>query len=299
MHKFYIYIILVFLALMPRVSASGQELRLPVVPDTLCAPHERAAYVVEHFWDNMCFADTALSHNREWMEQNFVNFLSVIPHAPAEAVDSAFANLLRHAGTNEGAIAVVYELAEQYLNEWQSPMYNQDFFISFLSAATTEPSLSALYGDRSRYLLEVAQKNRPGNIATDFAFVQADGSEHTLHQWLKRPTLLVLYSADCDHCRKVIEQLKQHAALAAAVEQGTVNVLAVCIDDDMALWRSQLATMPKQWTVGFDGGKIMDNESYELSDLPAIYLLDADCRVRIKELHDLSALNGEKLQKML
>ena len=57
--------------------------------------------------------------------------------------------------------------------------------------------------------------------------------------------------------------------------------------------------MPEQWTVGFDGGKIMDNESYELSDLPAIYLLDADCRVSIKELHDLSALNDEKLQKML
>ena len=299
MHKFYIYIILVFLALMPRVSASGQELRLPVVPDTLCAPHERAAYVVEHFWDNMCFADTALSHNREWMEQNFVNFLSVMPHAPVEAVDTAFAGLLRCAAVDEGATAVVYDLAEQYLSEWQSPMHNDDFFISFLKAAIAEPAVCALYGDRSRYLLEVAQKNRPGNIATDFAFVQADGSEHTLHQWLKRPTLLVLYSADCDHCRKVIEQLKQHAALAAAVEQGTVNVLAVCIDDDMALWRSQLATMPKQWTVGFDGGKIMDNESYELSDLPAIYLLDADCRVRIKELHDLSALNDEKLQKML
>ena len=43
----------------------------------------------------------------------------------------------------------------------------------------------------------------------------------------------------------------------------------------------------------------MDAESYELSDLPAIYLLDADCRVRIKELHDLSALNDEKLRKML
>ena len=57
--------------------------------------------------------------------------------------------------------------------------------------------------------------------------------------------------------------------------------------------------MHKQWSVGVDGGKIMDNESYELSDLPAIYLLDADCRVRIKELHDLSALNDEKLRKML
>ena len=290
MKKFYIYIILVFLALMPCLSASGQELRLPVVPDTLRAPRERAAYVVEHFWDNMCFADTALSRNKAWMEQNFVNFLSVMPHAPVEAVDTAFAGLLRRAAVDEGATAVVYDLAEQYLSEWQSPMHNDDFFISFLKAAIAEPAVAALYGDRSRYLLEVVQKNRPGSIAADFGFVQADGSEHTLHKWLKQPTLLVLYSADCDHCRATIGQLRQHAALAAAVEQGKMSVLAVCIDDDMALWRSQSGSMPKQWTVGFDGGKIMDAESYELSDLPAIYLLDADCRVRLKEVHDLSAL---------
>ena len=109
MKKFYIYIILVFLALMPCLSASGQELRLPVVPDTLRAPRERAAYVVEHFWDNMCFADTALCRNKAWMEQNFVNFLSVMPHAPAEAVDTAFAGLLRRAAVDEGATAVVSE----------------------------------------------------------------------------------------------------------------------------------------------------------------------------------------------
>ncbi|MGN0213901.1 MAG: DUF5106 domain-containing protein [Muribaculaceae bacterium] len=292
MEKIKNLIILAVLAVMPCVIASGQDVQLPEMPHTQCAPSERATCCIEHFWDNMCFADTTLSHNCAFMEQNLKAFFAEMERAPVEAADSAFAQLLRRVSVDERALSVVYDVVEQCLNEWDSPLRNEDLFISFLKAALAEPATAVNYGDRTRYLLEVAMKNRPGSVAADFTFEQADDTKHSLHEWVKSPTLLVLYSADCDHCHEVLTQLQQHEALAYAVERGTMSVLAVCIDDNRDLWRSQLGVMPRQWTVGYDGGRIMDAESYELSALPAIYVLEADCRIRIKELRNLEELNS-------
>lgn len=254
---------------------------------SLCVPGKSAL----HFWDDICFADTA-ECSRMKLEHRFEQFLTLLSDEPIEVVDSAFTLLLRSAMIDASSMGAVYELAEFYLNGWDSPMRNEDFFISFLKAVLAEPALSDSYADRSRYLLAVAQKNRPGSIAADFVFEQADGTTNSLHQWVKQTTLLVLYSADCGHCAEVLTKLKQHDELAAAVEQGAMNVLAVCIDDNRELWRSQTGTLPKQWGVGYDGGSIMDADSYELSDLPAIYVLDSDCRVRIKELCNLDELGA-------
>lgn len=63
------------------LQGSPRELPLPEVPALLTAPEERAAYVLEHFWDGMDFRDTLRSRDRLFMEQCFVNFLSLFPHA--------------------------------------------------------------------------------------------------------------------------------------------------------------------------------------------------------------------------
>ena len=51
----------------------------------LTASEERAEYIISRFWDGMDFADTLRSRDRQFMEQNFVNFLSLFPHARQEA----------------------------------------------------------------------------------------------------------------------------------------------------------------------------------------------------------------------
>lgn len=48
-----------------------QDLPLSVTPSTLCIPHERAAYLWVHIWDDIDFADTLRSHHPAFMEQNF------------------------------------------------------------------------------------------------------------------------------------------------------------------------------------------------------------------------------------
>lgn len=57
-----------------------QDLPLPAIPATLRTPHERASYLLAHFWDSMSFADTLRSRNPGFMEQNLVTTTS--PSSP-------------------------------------------------------------------------------------------------------------------------------------------------------------------------------------------------------------------------
>ena len=116
------------------LQGSPRELPLPEVPALLTAPEERAAYVLEHFWDGMDFRDTLRSRDRLFMEQCFVNFLSLFPHALPQSLPSPVGRLLQRAAVDSVAFRLVNSLAEHYLDDPNSPMRNEEHYILFLEA---------------------------------------------------------------------------------------------------------------------------------------------------------------------
>ena len=92
-----------------------EELPLPSVPSTLRTAPERAAYVLTHFWDSMDFRDMLHCRNKAFLEQNFVNFVSLFPHASQEACALAVKRLMKAAETDTVVYALLAEMAEIYL----------------------------------------------------------------------------------------------------------------------------------------------------------------------------------------
>lgn len=115
------------------------DLPLPAIPATLRTPHERASYLLAHFWDSMSFADTLRSRNPGFMEQNLVNYLSLFPHAPAEARTRAVHLLMQRAEADKPAYLLLAELAEKYLYTIDSPMQSEEHFIPFLEETARTP----------------------------------------------------------------------------------------------------------------------------------------------------------------
>ena len=67
------------------------------------------------------------------MEQSFVDFLSVMPHASSDSVrDMAVGNMLSRAASDSLALDLTGWLAETYLNSTDSPMYSEGTYIMFL-----------------------------------------------------------------------------------------------------------------------------------------------------------------------
>lgn len=264
--------------------APVDELPLPAVPPTLRRPADRAAYLLEHFWDALSFGDTLRSRDRAFMEQHFSTFVSVFPHAGEPARRTAVRKLLERAEADTAAYVLLTEIAEKYLYETDSPLYSEADYQLFLEQFAEAPVLGEYGRVRPRWQLETVRKNRPGMTAADFAYTTRAGGRTTLHETpAGQSLLLIFYDPDCDHCREVLATLQQDPTLEQLTADGRLTVLAVYSGGDRALWRQTAAALPERWTVGYESGAMQERGAYVLRQLPTLYLLDRDKRVLLKE----------------
>lgn len=278
-----------------RENANAQapdELPLAEPPATLRTPAERAAWMVAHFWDAMDFRDTLRSRDRDFMEQQFANYLSLFPYADTAALRPALRRLVDGAAADSEALLLVGEIAEKYLYDPNSPMLDEGYFILFLEALVASDALDEAERIRPAYLLGAARKNRPGMPAADFAYLTRDGRRQTLRTTPGEQTLLLFYDPDCDHCREIMQALASSPRLRRAIAAGQLTVVALYADGDRAAWDRTKEQLPAEWIVGFDTGAIREGELYVLPAMPTLYLLDRDKRVVVKDL-PAGALIGE------
>ncbi len=286
--------LLVVLALLCACSPKGEaqaqeeggqtaELPLPNVPKELTSPTDRAEYIMLHFWDGMDFADTLRSHNKMFVELNFVNFLSLFPHATDDAVSRSLENLLHLASADHDALTLLCETAEKYLSEADSPMRNEEYYIAFLEEQLRLPNQSASDRLRPTMRLLTAKKNRQGTRATDFTYTTREGKRCTLHGTEAPMMLLAFYDPACSHCTDILHGLEVSEAITSRVADGSLSVLAIYTEGNRQLWDETKAGMPKEWTVGIDESNIVDSVLYDIPAMPVLYLLSRDKTVLLKD----------------
>ena len=283
--KYLIFIVACLLVVPTATADSIPELPLPNVPAVLQKPADRANYIITHFWDAMDFSDTPRSHNKAFMEQNFVNFISIFPYADEQAQQAAVGTLLNKAETDSAAYALLRDIAEKYLYEPNSPMLSEDYYLLFLEHLVNSTVLGEYGTLRLRRQLEAACKNRPGMTAADFAYTARDGNDNTLHKTAtKGDMLLIFYDPDCEHCKEIMGELQADKTLSDAVALGSIKVLAIYSGDDYQLWKDTAASLPAEWTVGYESGALQENGLYVLRAMPTLYVLDYNKKVKLKDV---------------
>lgn len=260
------------------------DLPLPAIPSTLRTPHERAAYLLAHFWDSMDFADTLRSRHPGFVEQNLVNYLSLFPHAQADARTLAVHSLMQRAEADKPAYLLLAELAETYLHTSDSPMRNEEHFIPFLEEQIRTPLLDETEKSRPRFLLAAALKNRQGTPATDFTYYTRNGQRQTLHATPSASRLLLLfYNPDCRHCRETIALLSSDLRFRQMLQDGLLTVLAINTENEHEAGTHAEYPLPAGWIAGTADSALTDKELYILPAMPTLYLLDEAKRVLLKE----------------
>lgn len=117
------------------VTAEELSLELPNVPVAISAPHEKAGFIAIHFWDNLDFTDSSKALNVDFMEQNFVDYLSIMPAVMATDRLKAFGALIEQASATPETLALILALGEKYLNHPDSPMLNSEYYSDFVKVA--------------------------------------------------------------------------------------------------------------------------------------------------------------------
>lgn len=253
---------------------TAKSFTLPEIPVMLQSNEERAQYIVLHYWDNFNFKDTALIHRADITEQAFANYVDLFSHTSLDVVDKSVNAMLDSAITADLEMFIhMTELYEKYLHDPNSPFRQEDYYIATLNSIINNPKVEQIYKTRPKFQLEMAMKNRVGDIAANFSFKLSNGQSMKLSGIRSPYVILFFNNPDCPDCARVKEILSQ-------LTDPGVKIATIYPDKDLDLWKK--ASYPQQWINGY-ASQLQDDQSYDLKAIPCLYLLDKDKRVVLKD----------------
>ncbi len=257
---------------------------LPTIPPMLNTPELRADYLVRHYWDYVNFADTNYIHHPEITEQAWVDYIDILKLVPEKNADAGLKKLFTQAEKEKISYLYLAELADKYLYDPNSPMRNEELYISVLDALIATPILDDVEKIRPQARRTLAQKNRVGTKALDFTYTLASGKKSTLYALNTPYTLLFINNPGCHACAETIEALKNASAISHAISRKELQILSIYPDEELDEWKRHLSDFPAAWINGYDAQQtIKEKNLYDLKAIPTLYLLDKDKKVLLKD----------------
>ncbi len=231
------------------------------------------------------FADSK-SGKEMLSEREFVEFLHSLSGQRIGEAQLSIKTLMQRESVDSLSLQNAMELTEKYLYNPNSPLRNEELYIAVLQYVVESPKLDELAKLRSRYQLDLAQKNRVGTTAADFEITLRDGSKknllHLLHAFRVdnfQYAILLFNNPDCADCERVKLIIESNRAL---IESAGAKILAIYTDENLDAWRAE--NYPKWWINGHDKEVRINREQlYDLKAIPTVYLLDKDGRVLLKD----------------
>ncbi|MDR2680853.1 MAG: DUF5106 domain-containing protein [Tannerella sp.] len=269
-----------------RASRPDDVLRkmLPAIPDDITEPSQRAAWLVLHYWDKYDFGDTVFLMTDNLLERSFVDYVDVLSLVPGDAVDKSVALLMKKAEEQRTVFLFLSKLSERYLYEPDSPVCDEEKLIPFLQQVIKSSLLSDTEKIRPGFLLESIMKNRVGHTANDFTYTLKDEKTGMLHAVNADYVLLYFNDPECEDCLMMTRKLMVSPVINGFIKQGKLKILAVYTNDDLKAWKEHAASVPISWIYSRDAGqKINMGGIYNIKRFPAIYLLDKDKKVILKD----------------
>ena len=274
-------------------ARSFPEVQIP----SILPQEEMGDYVLDHFWD--AYLDTT-SHwlcdsthvggvNDRVMATQLASFLSILRNGPQEkasSVMSSFFDQVEHyqaADTASNVFSWVTDAVEFYLFDPNSEIRSEELFLPYVSKLAVSPFAREERRTRYAHAAQVCATNRIGAPAPDFRFVDDRGRSHTLYGEKAPCTVLLFVNPGCHACEEVVAAFagEEMQALTAA---GTIRIIGVYIDEDIAAWKEQSDQLPAHWLKGYDpAGIIRSDQLYYVRAIPSIYLLDSENRILMKD----------------
>lgn len=272
------------------------EIEIPRPPATLTTAQEKAEYIIMNFWNPVNFSDTSLTHNDKFLEQNFVNFVTIMPYAEVSSQKKAVFKLLNATKVDKETYDKVMDVAEIYLYDPESPMVNETSYIPFMEYIMESKDATPAEKEVAADVITNINKNRPGTVATDFEFTDTNGTQTSLHTvYPDRDSILIFFDPDCNNCKTVINDMLEDSRLSQDINEGKLGVIAIYTGPNKSAWLRSISSLPKEWTVGYEPGLIEEKELYDMRSMPTLYSLTPDKTVIKKDFqYKSTSKKGDK-----
>ena len=273
------------------VQTPRMRVFLPALAPSSLSPAEQRDYLRTHYWDRFDFADTLFIREVDSLQmlEAYAAYVSVLSDRPTDA--APMDSLMRRASASRPMLDYFVMLAEKVLHDPNSPLRNDEFYIPVLRAQLAAPWYDEYERIAPEYDLRIASQNRLGHRANDFRYTLASGARGTLYGLRAESVLLFINNPGCPMCKHIREAIAASPMLSEMIERGRLKVLALYPDEDLDEWRAYRDRIPASWINAYDEGCVIrETESYDLTAIPSLYLLDRDKRVLVKDASDVAVI---------
>ncbi len=270
--------------------------KLPApTPKSLSTQPAQLAYLKNHYWDGIDFANAAFIKTPFFepkLEEYFKYYVSPTVDSIIPIVD----NMLLLAKPNSD---MYFYLLSKFSNKYMTPAYlGQDkVFIHLYQNYYLKGDTSLLNAKDKKTVIQTANKliaNQLGQKAPDFNMVDINGNPKTLYNIDAKFSLLIFWDPTCDVCQKELPRVD--SIFRASWFKYGLKVIA--INNDAAhegQWRKYLSEHDfKDWlnlyetTIDHDArvkkGLPTYQQLYNSYQTPTMYLLDKDKNILAKRL---------------
>ncbi len=274
-----------------QTQAQKPAVFLPAIAPTALSPDDQRDYMRFHYWDRFDFSDTTFLMRADTTQlvEAYAQFILLLSDRPTDSapIDS----LMRRAATSRRMLDYFTWMSEQVLHDPNSPLRNDELYIPVLQAKLASPYYDEYERIAPQYDLDMTMQNRIGAPANDFRYTLPSGAQGTLYGIQAEYLLLFINNPGCPMCREIREAISSSPMLSELIERGALKVLAIYPDEDLGEWRNYLPQIPAAWINAYDKGCVLREKGlYDLSAIPAMYLLDRSKRVLLKDSTDVPAV---------
>ena len=252
-----------------------------VMPPVQSTPEAQFQYMVDHYWDRFDFADTLFIErvdSAEMMRAYAEYIATYVGPYNGEPV----AKLMKRASVSRKMLDYFATMSEKLFHDPNSPLRSDELYIPVLEAQIAAPFYDEYEKMVPQYDLALASQNRILKKANDFRYTVASGRTSNLYSLKADFVLIYINNPGCPMCRQIQEQLVASQIVADALKDGRLKILAIYPDEDLTLWREH--PLPKEWINGYDRGRRLEKDRlYDLRAIPAMYLVDREKTVLVKD----------------
>ena len=262
--------------------------RYVVDPSTVNNKSDMRRAMVDHYWDNFNFDADSLVVEYDTIDicQAMADYVTLIE---PERADSLMRSLMHRAESSRPVLDFFATITAMVLHDPNSPLRHDEYYIPVLETLVNSPLLDEYDKLIPAYDLEIALKNRIGHTATDFEYTLSNGRKGRMHDIEAEYLIVMFTNPGCPMCREITEQIIGSPMLNELSEMGLLKIISVYPDADIEAWRNYLTEMPANWINSYDKDMVISEQRlYNLNAIPALYLLDSNKRVLVKDGSDVA-----------
>ncbi|MBQ7194950.1 MAG: DUF5106 domain-containing protein [Bacteroidales bacterium] len=266
-------------------------------PTAMTGEQELLNYYLYHYWDK--FLDTTKFYpcdsllvngvHRMEVTQQAVMYATVVARSGFEKGAAGLGAFLKKleafqaADTSSNVFSYLTKEICEIFYDANSPYRNEDLYATFAAPLAesrfTPDNMRTAY----RYDVKMCSLNRVGTPATDFRYIDRYGRKHRLYDLRTDYTMVIFLNPGCAACEEIVEALAE-PVVVNLIKDGSLTLLGMYIDEDIAAWLDKSDRLPELWKDGYDPDLIIRTDRiYNVRAIPSIYLLDREKTVILKD----------------